>query len=96
MVLAAALMIVAIAALGLVLVWRSSDQERLASVALKNCLAIENLKAIVRPDPFDALEVRRILADLNIDPDSEHAQRLIENARRDNARERRELAPHTC
>jgi len=85
-----------IAAITTAAVFRWHDQEHLRNVARSNCQQIEALKAVVRPDPFDAAEARQLLADLNIDPDSDHAKRLLESARRNNARERRELAPRTC
>lgn len=61
-----------------------------------NCRAIEELKAIIRPDPIDVNETKAILRDLAIDPISEQGQRLIRLAEERNARERAELAPREC
>jgi hypothetical protein len=96
MLLVGVLVVAAVVALGIALAWGANDQEELARVARTNCEQIEALKAVVRPDPFDEVETRAILTDLNLDPASDHAQRLIESARRNNARERRELAPKEC
>ena len=62
----------------------------------ENCLAIEALKKQLRPEPFDLANTKRILTDLNIDPESETGRRLIEQSRSNNAREREQLAPGEC
>lgn len=96
MVLAATLAIASMIALGLALSWRSADQEQIERVSRANCEAIEALKQVVRPDPFDLPMVRRLLVDLNIDPQSERGKRLIRQARKANVEEREQLAPGTC
>jgi hypothetical protein len=96
MMLAAALAIAAIIALGVSLAWRSNDQRALAHVARKNCEAIEALKDAVRPEPFNAAETRSLLADIGVDPNSDQGRRILESAERNNARERRALAPSQC
>ena len=63
---------------------------------IENCLAIEALKAQLRPEPFDLANTKRILTDLNIDPESETGQRLIASSRATNALERARLAPGEC
>ena len=63
---------------------------------IENCLAIEALKAQLRPEPFDLANTKRILVDLNIDPQSETGKRLIESSRATNVRERARLAPEEC
>lgn len=68
----------------------------LRAADMRSCEQIETLKAIVRPDVFDELQTRALLVDLDIDPDSEQGQRLLERGRVTNARERRELAPRNC
>lgn len=68
----------------------------LRSADMRACVQIETLKAVVRPDPFDETQARDLLVDLGIDPDSERGQRLLEQGRISNARERRELAPIDC
>lgn len=85
-----------IAVVSFAIVMRERDRNALDALAKRNCEQIETLKVAVRPEPFDEVETRAILADLNIDPESDHAKRLIQSARRNNARERRELAPKEC
>lgn len=96
MLLAAFVAVLSIIALGFALAWRSADQERLDRARKANCERIEALKKVVRPDPFDRVRTRLLLIDLNIDPDSERGHRLIDEAIRNNVRERRELAPSDC
>lgn len=86
----------AMVVLALAFVWRAHDQERLRNLAQMNCEQIEALKKVVRPEPFDVARIRRLLTDLSIDPDSERGRRLLNEAQRTNARERRELAPNEC
>jgi hypothetical protein len=81
-------------ALAVSLAWGANDQQELAEVVRQNCVQIEALKAVLRPELFDEAEMRRILSDLALDPAT--TERLIESARRNNARERRELAPLEC
>lgn len=87
---------IAMLVLALAFFWRAHDQEQLRELARSNCEQIEALKAVVRPELFDLVQTRMLLRDLNIDPDSEQGQRLIEQARSTTARERRELAPTPC
>jgi len=62
----------------------------------ENCLAIEALKAQLRPDPFDLANTKRLLVDLNVDPESEKGTRLTDESRDRTARERAQLAPRRC
>lgn len=63
---------------------------------IDNCQAIEELKAILRPDPIDINETKAILRDLAIEPISEQGQRLIRKAEETNAKQRKDLAPKAC
>jgi hypothetical protein len=93
---AALLAACALIALGISLAWGANDREEIADVVERNCQSIEELKAIVRPEPFDLERTKSLLTDLDIDPDSPEGQRLIIAGRRTTARERRELAPSDC
>ena len=97
---AAAFAIFAVVALGLALAWRSADrtaaEQRLEEGRITNCQAIEALKAQLRPEPFDLANTKRILTDINIDPESDTGKRLIDESRDRNARERKQLAPSDC
>lgn len=82
--------------LALAFIWRAHDQEKFRMLAQSNCEQIEALKVVIRPKPFNLAETIEIAKALNIDPTSEQAQKLIERARLENVRERRELAPKDC
>lgn len=88
--------ILALLMLAVSLAFRSADQRQLEEVGVENCLAIESLKKILRPDPFDEAATRLILKDIGIDPESETGQRLLKTSRDQNVSERLELAPKEC
>jgi len=62
----------------------------------KICEEVENLKVILRPDPFDRAEIIQTLRDLNINPDSVVGKRLLKTSKQITQRERAELAPRNC
>lgn len=97
LILAAGFAVFALLSLGIVLSWRSADQSRLDENHRANCLAIEEHKAFHREESaFDLAATRTILADLNIDPDSERGQRLIAQARQQAIENQARFASAEC
>lgn len=61
------------------------------------CVEIEKVKTQLREDAvFNEPETRRLLADVNIDPDSEAGQRLIRRGREQAAQTQQRFAPLNC
>jgi hypothetical protein len=97
LILAASFTVLTFGALSLALVWRSADQAALERGRIANCRSIEEHKAFHREESaFDLDEIRAILTDLEIDPDSERGQRLIDQARRNALRDQARFAAAKC
>jgi len=94
--LAATFAVFAVVALGLSLAFRSADQTRLEQGRHDNCVAIEEIKAEIRPPVFNLADTKAVLRDLNVDPASERGERLIARIRETAKVDRATFAPGKC